>query len=223
MFYEWFHLELRFGQVEKVREPRTFTGREHSPTVSKEKVTLYLGNIAFNDAPAPAKCRGGVGNLYHEIQFTPVNYSAFSQDQTSSCASLVCWPTLSRLFPRISENRDFREGYVRASLYRFRRFALKFLRSMEMKVCDERFSIHSVFANTRYAMGRQSAIMKHRRVLTIDPSLIFLLLNRHTMITLVIISDQYLWRLRESQFRRSTSWIQTENLVSRLKRNPFLR
>lgn len=95
MFYEWFHLELRFGQVEKVREPRTFTGREHNPTVSKEKVTLYLGNIAFNDAPAPAKCRGGVGNLYHGIQFTPVNYSAFSQDQTSSCASLVRWPIVS--------------------------------------------------------------------------------------------------------------------------------
>lgn len=177
MFYEWFHLELRFGQVEKVREPRTFTGREHNPTVSKEKVTLYLGNIAFNDAPAPAKCRGGVGNLYHGIQFTPVNYSVFSQDQTSSCASLVCWPTLSRLFLRISENRDFREGYVRVSLYRFRRFALKFLRSMEIKVFDER-SIHSVFTNTCYAIRRQSAITKHRRVLTIDPSLLLLLLNR---------------------------------------------
>lgn len=177
MFYEWFHLELRFGQVEKVREPRTFTGREHNPTVSKEKVTLYLGNIAFNDAPAPAKCRGGVGNLYHGIQFTPVNYSVFSQDQTSSCASLVCWPTLSRLFLRISENRDFREGYVRVSLYRFRRFALKFLRSMEIKVFHEG-SIHSVFTNTCYAIRRQSAITKHRRVLTIDPSLLLLLLNR---------------------------------------------
>lgn len=184
MFYEWFHLELRFGQVEKVREPRTFTGREHNPTVSKEKVTLYLGNIAFNDAPAPAKCRGGVGNLYHGIQFTPVNYSAFSQDQTSSCASLVHWPTLSRLFPRISENIGL-DDLPWSFFVRWKeRFLTKGL-------------IRSVFTNTRYAIRRQSTIMKHRRVLTIDPSLLLLLLNRHTMITLVIISDQYLWRLRE--------------------------